>query len=584
MSRSAARSGGHRVVSRAFWAALTVGAVVGLTDAAAVETFVGGSRGVATWIFVPLTWITFSSSVWAVFSVRFLRRFLPGALIVTVPGLLLLSRFGPVIRRSTPLPLPIATLVLVIVALFAAAVFSRWLPAAHRFEVPAMAVAICGAALLTWHAWTPGIRSGERRVASDGRNLVLIFLDTVRYDDVGELTSLRDLDADAISFESAWSPSPWTLPSHFAVLTGENPWQVAFDPKSTSFSWSGLSLAQILSARGYVTGAIFANPLLQQSTGIPRGFQYLDVSQSCAFCSSGLMYLVTRLYFHAGRRSPVCDWLLASDVTHRAAEFVSRSSRPYFLALNYLDAHEPYYLEQECRVAGSRAHISNAEREELAAAFSGRTSMSVDGAERVYNQYRSTLRCLDRSLTALFQSLRRLPDYGNTVIAVVSDHGEQFGEHSLVLHGNSVYEQVLHVPLVLRVPGEKGRRITEPVSTADLYAILNRAVGVQAGGLGLLSSDRRPALSMYDATPGITLGITDPSMRSAFSCAGLQYRLLSWNDGREAVYDHMRDPREQMILNDFDRRAVEQLRRVVAHAWSTQVKGKSAFRSLPYLH
>jgi arylsulfatase A-like enzyme len=513
---------------------------------------------------------------------RYWRRFLPGALIVAVPGMLLLSRLGPVIRHATLLPIPIITVALVIVVLMAAAVFSRRLPAAEHFDLAAMAVALCGAAILTGHVWTPGLRSSQPRVASNGRNLVLVFLDTVRYDDVGELTSLRELEPDAISFESAWSTASWTVPSHFAMLNGQNPWLVASDPVSGRYAWPGMSLAEVLSSRGYVTGAIFANPLLRRGSGIPRGFQYLKNSgSSCAFCFSGLMYVVTRVYVHAGWRNPVCGLLSASQVTDKAIKFVNHSPRPYFLALNYIDAHAPYMVEPECRGAGSRAQISTAEMLELEAAIAGYSPLKRTTAESVHNQYLAALKCVDRSLTTLFRSLQRQPDYRKTVIVIVADHGEQFGEHSLAGHSNSVYEQLLHVPLIVRLPGEKPGRISEPVSTADLYATLLRAVGFAAGTRGLLSADRRPAVSMSQTR----VGAKDSKVQSVFSIAGQQYHVMSWEDGREAVYDYRRDPRERKVLfmNDFDRNTVDQLRNLTTREWRMHVKGKAELKSLGYL-
>src|SRR6185295_8401824 len=84
--------------------------------------------------------------------------------------------------------------------------------------------------------------------------------------------------------------------------------------------------------------------------------------------------------------------------------------------------------------------------------------------------YARAIRCIDRHLAAVIDRASRTRR--ETIIAVTSDHGEQFGEHGLFSHGNSLYRELLHVPLMIRMPSRQGRRISDAVSLAGLSSLL----------------------------------------------------------------------------------------------------------------
>lgn len=563
--------------------AIFAGLIAGLADVGFIETNLDGGRAipyppVLVWIFIPLSWIILCCAVASVFLISSLRGYLAVAVALAGPGLLFMSRFVPLVRRASGLAVPAASAVVILAVLLGGVVVWRAIPSNPAFEIPVMVLALAGIAGLAWFSQASLRLPGPTGKAPAGqKNIVLIFLDTVRYDDALQMSSVRRLAARATVFDNAWSAASWTLPSHFSVLTGIDPWVVRFDAARSRFDPAGLTLAQVLGARGYTTAGVFANPLLRRGSGVARGLQQAYVAESCVLCASGFVHIIDRIYYHAGRLSPICDWYTAPEVTARAIDFASHAHRPYFLALNYMDAHGPYYVEPRCGEKGRPTRLVDADILKEVDAIEGNATFPPVVAERSHEQYRASIRCLDRSLSALLQSLEREPDADNTIVALLADHGEQFGEHSMIGHGNSLYRQVLHVPMLLAIPGRPAEHVSDPVSIPDLYPTLLRSVGIEGEAPGLLDAPRRPAVAYYRLLhPGMP---TDP----AFGIASPRYHLIVWKSGREELYAYQDDPEELHRLPHSDDPEAAQLRHALAEAAAREDSRAAEFNSLGYI-
>jgi arylsulfatase A-like enzyme len=209
---------------------------------------------------------------------------------------------------------------------------------------------------------------------------------------------------------------------------------------------------------------------------------------------------------------------------------------PVFLTLNYMDAHDPYYVERSC--GGGRG-------------------------------YRAALACLDRSLAPIidWRSPRR-----PTVVAVVGDHGEQFGEHGLVGHGNSLYTQVLHVPLIVRSSDTTAARVdTGPISIAALSSIL--------GDTGTWPDREGPVLALLQPPAASHL----PSQWSALDN---RWKLIVREHGPDALYYLPADPAEEHDLAATDPRdpAIARLRSAIAEMRRAPALDLRKFRAVGYLH
>jgi len=565
-------------MSKSLSFSVAAGVATGLADAVFVVTTHSVYDPVRAWFVLPLAWSVLCLCVAVIFSIGPLRRALPGAVAFAGPGLLVISRLGTWLRLQTTISLALATALSVGVAVLLAWIASRTVAPPQRFErrlivAPFVAAAFLGFCLFV----TPHLFKTKTIAADSRKNVVLIFLDTLRYDDASTMRSLEGLGAHGAVFDNAWAPGPWTLPSHLAVLTGVDPWKVEFDSSALRFARQGVGLGEAFAARGYRTGAVFANALLRPQSGVSRGFEHIEVAAPSSLCASGVMHLVNRFYVHAGKRCPVCDPIVASHVTARAADFVEHAPRPYFMALNYLDVHVPYYVESKCRDDGSPAIIDAATRNALDSAFAEQTPLPRDVAIRARAQYRAAARCLDRSLADLFRTLEQQPDAQNTIIAVVGDHGEQFGRHGLVGHGNSLYRQLLHVPLIVSDPGAPAQRIADPVSISDLYWTLLHSAGLGTRRAGLFDAGRRAPVAHCQFEFG---GVTK---RYGFSAASNRYHVLLSSDGGEQIYDYVADPKEVQPLRNVDASQIEPLRKLIADANASRARTPIELRGLGYI-
>jgi arylsulfatase A-like enzyme len=332
-------------------------------------------------------------------------------------------------------------------------------------------------------------------------NVLLVVWDTVRADNLSLYGYARSttprLDEWARSgavFDRAMSTSPWTLPSHASMFTGQWPQQLSANWEQP-LDAGPRTLAEVLAARGYLTAGFVANTYYcGNELGIARGFAHYEdyvASPREVLISSTLVRLVANSTFvrrligyhdNIPRRS-------ATEITDQFLEWQgSASGRPFFAFLNYFDAHENYLPPPpfdrkfgDGPLPGSPAVIQDVRR-----------SLRRDWPQRPANEIQAEISLYDGAIAYLDDQLNRLLGelqtrgvLDNTVVIVTSDHGEQFGEHGLFLHANSLYRPLLHVPLVVRYPRAvpAGQRIRRPVSLRDVPATVLDLVDADGGAL-----------------------------------------------------------------------------------------------------
>lgn len=326
--------------------------------------------------------------------------------------------------------------------------------------------------------------------AADGApNVLLLVWDTVRAASLSlhgasapTTPRLDRFAATGVTFDDAYSTAPWTLPSHASMFTG-----LYASASETDFAaalpTTAPTLAEVLRDAGYVTAGFTANLMATRAeSGLDRGFvRYEDFTSSAweIIHSTTLTQadihvvllnnIVTRRWWRIlgelRKGNFENNFTVAShDVKHApdiARDFLAwqealPAGRPFFAFLNFFDAHDPYQPPAK--------HLAE---------VSGPNPKSID-------EYHGGIRFIDEEVGRMLEVLRQRGVLDNTIVVVTSDHGEQFGEHGLSLHGNSLYRQALHVPFVLvyppRVPAAV--RVRAPVTMRDLPATLLDLVGV----------------------------------------------------------------------------------------------------------
>jgi arylsulfatase A-like enzyme len=530
-------------------AGAVLGLLCGVIDCLVHETWVHLQSAPFEPIAILFTWVIACCTAGLVFSSAIFGRFRWLVLALAGPGVLLLSRGATPFKEKTGwssarilLVWFAATLIIGLALSFIPLRKTRHVLAYLVAMLFGVGIVLYGATDIRLADWV----SSEARLVPNQRNVLLIFLDTTRADDALETTPpamphLARFAAGTTNFTNAYAPASWTIPSHFAVLTGANWWRMTWG--AIGFEYDNARLPEQFRDHGYATAAIFANPLLSAEVGFSKGFTEFTTSRDSGVCQSGIGELMYRVLLNDGPRIPLCGWFTAAEVTARAQRFIRRAHRPYLLAVNYLDTHDPYYVPGECRPAGFQS-LRRADREEF---LNADPALPPPAAivGRAHAQYRMAMSCMDRSLGALLDTASRDP---NTVIAIVGDHGEEFLEHARGGHGLDIYRETIHVPLVLRVPGLTPQTVTAPVSITDLYASLLRAAKVFRNdhALPLLdAAKRRNVVAMFEIPPP-----NDPTMMArGYSVVSGEYQLILWPERGEVLYDYVRDPAEAHPLN-----------------------------------
>lgn len=321
-------------------------------------------------------------------------------------------------------------------------------------------------------------------------DIIVITLDAVRAADLSlygyprETTpALAKFAERGVVFEHALTAAPWTLPSHATMFTGRWHHELSAD-YTVPLDGSYPTIAEILQADGYATGAVVANlRYCGYESGLDRGFLHYDdypVSLAAVVGSSHLLrrvldnFRIRRLVAndqHLVRKS-------AAQVNRAALGWIDRNpDRPYFLFLNYFDAHEPYLppspFDTRFGPGRARGKLSPLHRWLWEPAV-GHSNMGPAQIREERDAYDGAIAYLDSQLDSLFTALERRGRLDNTIVVVTADHGEEFAEHRVFEHGYSLYRPSVEVPLVVVAPGRApaGTRVDTPVSLRDLAVTL----------------------------------------------------------------------------------------------------------------
>jgi arylsulfatase A-like enzyme len=420
-------------------------------------------------------------------------------------------------------------------------------------------------------AWTPlrerWINRGLPAVAGQRPNVLLLVLDTVRamrlslygYDRA-TTPALERWARSGTVFEQAIATASWTTPSHAGMFTGHYPHEL-----NTGFRtplddrWP--TLAEVLAQEGYRTAGFSANrKYASYESGLSRGFARFEdfqVSPGQVMVSSSLARLLVwqpwfthliRYYDLYGRKN-------AAAVSDEFLRWVGHGTkgRPFFAFLNYYDAHDPYLAPPPF----DRRFTSDTGSFRPLVIGPWLTPAQI---ARELEAHEGAIAYIDHEIDRLLRDLESNGMLENTLVILTSDHGEQFGEHKLMDHGNSLYRPLLEVPLFLRLPGRipPGLRVSTPVTLRDLSATVLDLTGGSATGTIPGSS----WASYWDAGGGtrstspLLSELTWPDGEIAYALRVDGHEYIDWFQQKEELYDLRTDPSETSNLASKDNRAI----------------------------
>ena len=310
------------------------------------------------------------------------------------------------------------------------------------------------------------------RGPSGGRpNLLFVSLDTLRADHLGFMgyerptsPALDAFAAESAVFEQHRSVSSYTLPTHASMFTGLHPLRHGAMRMYQRLASNDLPyLPLLIASRGWATAAFTGGSYVSDDFGFSPGFDRFvgtDPIERDAFAAPGTTPGLDR----------VTDWIEA------------RRDEAWFLFLHTFVIHDytppPLVMaafDEHPTAPWARRVRANLLRDWTQPEF----APGPEDLGAMRDAYDATIRFADGELARLFARLEELGLAENTIVVVTSDHGEEFWEHGGVSHGLTLYEEQLHVPLVVRVPGGgPGRRVPVPTSLLDLAPTLLDLLGL----------------------------------------------------------------------------------------------------------
>ncbi|MFN8574359.1 MAG: sulfatase [Gemmatimonadaceae bacterium] len=440
----------------------------------------------------------------------------------------------------------------------------RWLPRLKFVSVALSAIfLVAGTASRVWRntaewRWARGAPAA----VADAPNVLILLLDTVRAQSLGlygytrpTSPSIDSLVPQSTVFNQAFATAGWTLPSHCSFFTGRYPanhscrWEIALDGTPRT-------MAEVFRDHGYRTAGFAANLFYTtHETGLARGFNRWEdfkVSLKQILCSSTLAqaalvrttvwdtssterYKALRLFLLKGDPKPEVDRRSAREVASPFIDWLGTGSqRPFFAYLNFFDAHEPYEPAE-----GYGAHF-------------------VKQKPTEQDRYDGGIAFMDNQVGRILGELRRRGILDKTLVVVMGDHGEQFGEHKLQTHGNSLYIQLLHVPLVMRLPGKipEGVRVNRAVTLRDLPRTLLDVAGIK-DTKGIFGTSLVAAISDSSHETSAIIAETEQTAKwngvpthfaPMSSAIDQQFQYIKGYKGQEWLFDFRADPQEERDL------------------------------------
>jgi arylsulfatase A-like enzyme len=489
----------------------------------------------------------------------------------------------------------------------------RWFQAAT--SVAAAVALVIGFFFVRSPLFNPGtyrVAGGIPRSATHQRpDILWVVMDTARADRLGvygyaaPTTPFMDQWArQAIVFERAVANGMWTIPTHASMFTGLPVRQHGMGGPTTWLDDSFHTVAEVLSENGYETALFSNNPLLGPTTNLCQGFQTVRVPWEF------LRTIRFSLEFFCERWgiTPPVPWLdsgFGSALTnHLVAGWLdSHAGAPVFVFINYMEAHLPYLATKGYRqlfLSDDGVHRSYELRRRAYGEIADFLTFdaNVAGYEHVLpfdrevlkRQYDAALRNLDDRVAELIDIFRCRGMLDDTLVVIAADHGEHLETHHMWSHHFLLYDDLIHVPMIIRPPGEATpRRVRTVVQPSDLYpTILRAALGPAAVEPPPYTRDllevaqqreqERIAVShTFGAPPEYVdrlLNADDPEIRHrAFSqtaAVGSRFKYIQSGDGRRELYDLAADPGELENLDHSHRAESRRLEDYVA-SWRQAV-------------
>lgn len=440
---------------------------------------------------------------------------------------------------------------------------------------PALLLAACG-------HHDPSGPAPALRAAADARPVIMISIDSLRADHCtpygyqpqfapGEKTTpfLERAAAEGARFAAASAPTSWTLPSHMSLLTGMSCNEHGVRNRDFRLEEGTETIASRFHAAGYATAGFFSAPFLHPAWGFGHGFDHYE---GAAPYLQGLEAVQAIADTGPGTLKPLHD---ASHEDHQCSERVvdaalrwleegQRYQRPFFLFLHLWDPHYDYVPPADYAARFHPGYTGGVDGRNF---IDPQRRYAPEEMDHIRALYDAEIRYTDDQIARLWERLEQWGLGKTAILSISSDHGDEFYEHGQKGHQKTLYEEVLHVPMVVRAPGlvAAGTVVDGSVALYDLAPTLLDLAGVPAW-TDRSGKSLRPLLA-DPRQPGHAV-LLDLDMNDSLRLWGWREQddkaLWSPNRSQGEIYDLRADPGEQrparlqsLPQNEVGRRAWE---------------------------
>jgi len=386
----------------------------------------------------------------------------------------------------------------------------------------------------------------------DTKNVILITISSLRADHVSCLGYKREttpnLDKFAkenILFTNAFATSSWQMPSTGSIFTSLYPTEHGATHINKKLDRQVRTIAEILKDNGFYTAGFCCNPRLQSESGFGKGFDFYDDYSAPMIISS--LFFGQQDFFDINKKR-TND--LINDVAIRW--LANNTHKPFFLFIHYYDNHWDYMPPPPYNTLYDPDYGGEIDGTDIAREPLYSNKPRDEDVKHIIALYDGQVRQTDKDLGELLTFLEKQGIFGDSIIIVMADHGEQFYEHGHTSH-HGIFDELIRIPLVVSVPGsDKPKKIDSLVSGVDILPtvldLMAISIPSECQGKSLESVIEGKNTNIRNF---VFIEYTGGAVPDSFAARFERHKFVS-QEGEIFAYDLQKDPFEQRKIHQHN--------------------------------
>jgi len=385
-------------------------------------------------------------------------------------------------------------------------------------------------------------KNGEReplRVSDGVKNVIFIVLDAARYDHYGCYGDSRGMTPNidkfaesAIRFDNAVAAAPYTITSISTLFSGLNPEAHGVRKVTNKFPEDLENMPRAFKRSGFFTIALTGTKFISREFGLAQ-------EQDCE--------ALVELRDPDDKEQTRSTMNLAA--MEKGVKMAAESGKPVFLYCHFLPPHWPYHPPGDF----DRRYISNPQLKYWRSwqikglLDNGLVDEARADIETHHKRFMNNLLYADHATNQLLDLLKKYGLFDNSLIVITADHGEAFNEHGHFGHNTSVYDDMIKLPMLVRVPGTESRVEEQPIGLIDFFPTFAELFNLKLENARFEGRSIAPLLLGRELEPGDYYYSRATGNNLIFMMRGAKYKYI-FHDYREELYDLTADPLEKVNI------------------------------------